>query len=510
MNSRKGKARRKPRRTPRGRQPLSSQQNYRLQQATQAHEAGQLAFAEQAYRGLIAERVKQPQLFNNLAMICLQSGRLAEAHRLLKQALSIDPGFAAARMHLATVYEQSGKTKRALAIFERLVSEHPEMFIARYLMANLLKAQGKIEEATAHYLKIMEQQPNYTQAHFTYSGVHKYRDPGDPHIASMLELYEQDSLDADGKIHLAFALAKAFEDLEDYPRSFEYLEAGNDLRAAKYNYAIDSDRTLFENIAETFSPEALADLRVTGQASDRPIFIVGMPRSGTTLVEKILASHSEVFGGGELDFFYRLGASRFLSEASHFLFRPLNSYSREAYESIGKEYLEKINRLNDRAVRITDKMPFNFMMIGLIRLALPNARIIHCVRDPRDTCLSIYRQNFTTENYRFAYNLRSVAQFHKLYQKLMEHWHRVFPGEIYDIEYESLTRDAEAEIRRLLSACNLEWQDACLHFDKSEAMVRTASFYQVRQPMYTSSVQLWKRYESQLGPLFDELQREDV
>ena len=150
-------------------------------------------------------------------------------------------------------------------------------------------------------------------------------------------------------------------------------------------------------------------------------------------------------------------------------------------------------------------MPFNMMMIGLVKIALPNAKIIHCVRDARDTCLSLYKQNFTTGNYRFAYDLRTVAQFHKQYQQLMKHWHEVLPGEIYDVSYEELTQNPEAEIRKLLKACDLEWQDDCLNFDKSGGIVKTASAYQARQPMYTSSVKLWEKYQAYLGPLLDEL-----
>ena len=145
------------------------------------------------------------------------------------------------------------------------------------------------------------------------------------------------------------------------------------------------------------------------------------------------------------------------------------------------------------------------MMIGLIKITLPNAKIIHCVRDARDTSLSIYKQNFSTDNYRFAYDLKTLGQFHNLYRKLMKHWHRVMPGEIYDIEYESLTQNPESEIRKLLSACDLEWQQNCLDFDRSEGLVKTASFYQVRQPMYTSSVSLWEQYQEYLGPLLNEL-----
>jgi len=505
MSNKKRKIKRKIQKTTKPRQLISNQQNIRLQQAAQALSAGNLAFAESAYRALIAENVKVPQLYNNLAMICAQSARQGEAQSLLKMALAIDPRFPDARMHLATAYEQSGKTKQAVSCYQRLISDHPQMYVARYLLANLLKAQGKLAEAVAHYEQIMQQQPGYTQAHFTYSGVHKYRDINDPHIGSMLRLYQKRNLTTDSRIHLAFALAKAFEDIKDYPQAFNYLKTGNDLRYQTFNYTIDSDEELFDNIINTFSREALTRMQVSAEASNKPIFIVGMPRSGTTLVEKILASHTDVFGAGELDYFYSLGVSHFLRESNRSQFRPLDFYSKGTFETVGKTYLEKINLLDDQASRITDKLPFNFMMIGLIKIVLPNAKIIHCVRDARDTSLSIYKQNFSTENYRFAYDLKTVGQFHNLYRKLMKHWHQLMPGAIYDIEYESLTQNPEREIRNLLSACDLEWQEGCLDFDKSEGLVKTASFYQVRQPMYTSSVKLWEQYQEFLGPLINEL-----
>jgi tetratricopeptide (TPR) repeat protein len=411
-------------------------------------------------------------------------------------------------MGLADSYQQAGQIAQALESYRKIIRDHPGLVQAKYLLANLLKAQGDFEQAAACYRQIMAQQPDYTQAHFTYSGVHEYRERDDPHIGLMLELYRKDDLPTEKKIQLAFALAKAFEDLEDYPQAFEFLSTGNRLRYQAFNYTIDSDAELVQNIIETFSADALSRLRVDAEPSKRPIFILGMPRSGTSLVEKILASHSAVYGAGELEYIYALGARLFLKEALRYQFAPLASYPPGAFRQLGKAYLQKIDLLNDRADRITDKLPFNMMMIGLIRIALPNAKIIHCVRDARDTCLSNYRQNFATGNYRFAYDLRTVGQFHNLYRKLMKHWHNVFPGVIYDIEYESLTRNPEPAIRQLLEACGLEWEQGCMDFYRSPGIVRTASFYQVRQPMYTSSVGLWEKYSQFLQPLLDALQEE--
>ena len=411
------------------------------------------------------------------------------------------------RLQQAIQAQSAGKYEQAISLYQWAMADQPHEVAAKYLLANLLKSQGKLEQATEYYQQIMVQQPGYTQAHFSYSGVHKYEDKADPHISSMLELYQKTSLRAESRTQLAFALGKAFEDIEDYPQAFKYLEAGNDLRYQEFLYTIESDEELIQNIIQTFSREAMSQVqaKVNAESSNRPIFIVGMPRSGTSLVEKILASHSDVYGAGELDYIWSLAAQIFLDESIHYQFRPLDTYPVSAFEMLGKTYLEKTELLGKQASRMTDKMPFNMMMIGLIKIALPNAIIIHCVREPEDNCLSIFKQNFTTGNYRFAYNLKTLGQFHNQYRMLMQHWQQVMPDAIYDISYELLTQNPEPEIRKLLAACGLEWQDACLEFSKSEGIVKTASFYQVRQPMYTSSVKLWENYREFLRSLLDEL-----
>jgi tetratricopeptide (TPR) repeat protein len=488
------------------RRVASSQQNARLQQAIHAQSTGNLAFAESEYRALLAEKIRTPQLYCRLASVCAQSNRALEAHALWLKALAIDPKSIEARMNLANSYEQSGNIERAKKSYRQVLSDHSQLVEAKYLLANLLKNQGEFEQAAEYYQQIMAQQPEYSQAHFSYSSIHKYQDDNDPHIHLMLELYQKSNLTNDGMTQLAFALAKAFEDVKNYRQAFRYLEAGNDLRYKEFNYQNESDEALIQSIIQAFTPEALSDLQVRPKDSNRPIFIIGMPRSGTTLVERILSSHSNVYAAGELDYIFALGAGLFLKESLNYQFGPLDSYPENSFQTLGKTYLEKIRLLDQKASHVTDKMPFNMMMIGLIKIALPNAKIIHCVRDAKDNCLSIYKQNFTTGNFRFAYNLKTLGKFHNLYRLLMKHWHRVFPNTIYDISYESLTQNPEPEVRKLLAACDLDWQDGCLNFEKNTGIVKTASAYQVRQPIYTSSVSLWKQYQAFLKPLLDELQ----
>jgi tetratricopeptide (TPR) repeat protein len=505
MSKMKRKNNKKARRTHGPGPVLSRAQNVRLQQSVQAHTKGRLESAEAGYRALIAEKVRTAQPYFNLALICAGSDRQAEAQSLWSTALKFEPTSIQAIENLAESYFQDGKIEQAIDCCRRFVARNPHVIESKYRLANLYKARGEFDEAMELYRQVMTQQPNFTQAHSAFAGVHVYRERDDSHIAAMQKLFKRGDLAAKNRIQLSFALAKAFEDLGEYGESFQYLTTGNRLRYDMFQYTIDSDAALFQNIMQTFSPEAIAKVRADSDASRRPVFIVGMPRSGTTLVEKILSSHSDVHAAGELENLYALGVHLFMKESLNFQFAPLAEYPPQAFGELAEEYLKKVELMNDQAPRVTDKLPLNFMMIGLIRLALPQAKIIHCVRDARDTCLSIFRQNFATDNFQFAYNQKTIGQFYKLYRSLMEHWHRVFPGDIHDIRYESLTSDPEPEIRRLLTACELEWQDNCLEFHSSPGVVKTASFYQVRQPIYTSSINLWQKYEKYLQPTLIQL-----
>ena len=484
---------------------LNPRQMARLQQAVNAQTMGNYAAAEADYKVLIADQVRVPQVYGNLAQILAQTGRRSEADELWKKALAVDSTFIDAHMNLADSMQLAGDLDGAASTYRRVIAQNKGFVAARYMLGNVLKAQGKLDKAAACYQEVIKQEPAYTQAHFTYSAIHKYADSSDAHLHAMKTLYETPGLGAENKMHLDFALAKAHEDIGEYSEAYRHLESGNNRRATEFEYDIESDRELIDSIIETFSAQAMSAVSVNADLSRRPIFIVGMPRSGTSLVEKILASHSEVYGAGELDYMFALGTSQFLRRDENYKYRPLAAYPDSLFRDAGKAYLEQIEKLNNSASRVTDKMPFNMMMVGIIRLALPNATIVHCVRDARDTCLSIYKQNFTTGNYRFAYNQKTVAQFYKLYERLMAHWHEAMPGAIYDVNYESLTREPEAQIRQLLEACDLEFQQQCVDFQKTRGVVKTASAYQVRQPMYTTSVGLWQRYQEFLAPMLAEL-----
>ena len=230
-----------------------------------------------------------------------------------------------------------------------------------------------------------------------------------------------------------------------------------------------------------------------------------MPRSGTTLVEQILASHPKVHRAGELNYLHRVVTSRFTKIDDARFAESLNQASTGDFSGAGGEYIRMIRERADSAGFITDKMPLNFHLIGMIKLMLPNAKIIHCCRDPLDTCLSIFKNYFSFDGHYYAYDLDEIGRYYNLYRDLMRHWRHVLPGFIYDIQYENLVAEQEKQSRALLAYCGLEWDDACLEFHKTDRPVQTASSAQVRRPIYKDSVQSWKRYENQLAPLRDVL-----
>ncbi|XQW86439.1 tetratricopeptide repeat-containing sulfotransferase family protein [Thalassotalea piscium] len=458
------------------------------------------------YKKVIVENPNHALAYLSLSYCLQQAGKLDDSEKACRQAISIAPHYSQAKEFLGQVLIAKGEYSKAKEWLNQLIINEPTNIRALYTFGNLLKSQGDFKQASKFYQKIWSIMPEYSQAHFTYSTIHKYKDINDPHLLLMQTQYQGTNNTEENKIQLSFALAKAFEDLNQYEEAFKYLEAGNSIRFKRYNYHISSDELFIKNIMQTFNSDAINQLKIKAENSRTPIFIVGMPRSGTSLVEKIIATHSQVHGAGELDHFFQLGME-LINESSSFLFSPLAQYPPQVLENIGHTYLSKIHLLSSTSRHVTDKLPFNMLLIGLIKIVFPNAKIIHCTRDAKDNCLSIYKKNFTTDNYRFAYDLKALGQFYNLYAKLMEHWHTVFPGEIYDVQYESLIKNPEHEIKKLITACDLPWEKECLNFHQSEAIVTTASAYQVRQPIYSTSVKLWKKYEKFIAPLLKELNK---
>jgi hypothetical protein len=338
---------------------------------------------------------------------------------------------------------------------------------------------------------------------FRVLGEAKRFSAADPHLAAMEKLArDMASLSPDEQIDLHFALAKAYDDLGDHDGSFRHLLQGNGLKRRQFTYDHAAIHDLLGRIQKVFTPELMRDKHSVCDPSPVPVFIIGMPRSGTTLIEQILASHPKVFGAGELVN---------LANAVERICQPvpfpeaISSMKRQELCEVGTSYVAEIRQLASKAERVTDKLPGNFRYAGLINLVLPNARIIHARRDPLDTCFSCFSTLFAGPIV-YSYDLTELGRYYRAYDMLMQHWRRVLPpGVMLEVQYEHLTADLEGEASRIVGHCGLDWNDACLSFHKTERPVRTASAVQVRQPIYRSSIGRARHYVHQLRPLIKAL-----
>jgi hypothetical protein len=308
------------------------------------------------------------------------------------------------------------------------------------------------------------------------------------------------------KIELYFALGKAYENIKHYKKSFENYKLGNTIKRDATKYQINDDVTLFENIKSSFSNINFQNLDNVGNKSNKMIFILGMPRSGTTIVEQIIANHKNVYGAGELKDLTEIIRENFLVNDKIRFPEKFNIKDQAFFNNMGTKYLENLDRYNANKNYITDKAPLNFRWIGLIKLILPKSKIIHCTRDPKDICLSLFKNIFEGQ-LNFSYSLEEVGKYYKLYQNLMEFWKQLLPDFIYDISYEKLVKNQEFESRKLLDFCNLDWDKNCLTFYKNKRGIITASFVQARKPIYKNSVKSWQKYENELLPLFKILEK---
>jgi len=521
-------------------QPDQPQTHYNLGVALQG--IGRLDEAIDAYRGALALKPDHADAWANLAAALLALGRApealdacrrraalepnaAEAHTALaatwlelgrpedaaaagRRAVALAPGDASAHAHLGGALRELGLSWEALAAYERAVQLRPGAADGWVNLAISLQETGRGAEAKAAIDRALEIYPGSAAA-WSVRGDLKTFTPGDPDLevlSTLLASADAAGADQESRLDLEFTLGKALMDIGDADGAFAHLNAGNRLKRAALPYDVDGDVREFVAIAEALDAARFAGAAKGGDPSDRPLFIIGMPRSGTTLVEQILASHPMVHGAGELPtlesiLIGRLGSS--LPPAARA--QGLAHLTPDDLTAMGSAYVQTLAARGPGAARITDKMPSNFRWAGLIGLMLPNARIIHCQRDPIDTCLSCYTRKFS-RGQPFAYDLRDLGLYYRAYDKLMAHWRGLLPADRFiEVQYEAVVGDLDGEARRLVAFCGLDWDEACLGFHQTRRPVRTASVNQVRKPLYRTSVARWKRYEAHLGPLLEAL-----
>jgi tetratricopeptide (TPR) repeat protein len=451
------------------------------------------------YREALALRPDFAIAHNNLANTLQALGRRDEAETHYRRAIAFRPDYAEAHNNLGNVLRALGRGEEAVLCYRRALSFEPRYLEAHNNLGNALKELGQFEEAASSFEKALEIDPKCIAAYHDLALATKVKG-GEAWLAAMEKLAaDVESLKPRDRAGLHFALAKAYEDLERHDEAFGQMLAANALKRRELAYDEAAIFARFARIKEVVTTELLEDKEKRGDPSPAPIFILGMPRSGTTLVEQILASHPDVFGAGEIDDLSVLAEALPYPEG-------LPTASAEQLRELGARYVERVRARAGGALWITDKMPSNFYYVGLIRLALPNARIIHTRRDPVDTCLSCFSKLFVGAAQPFSYDLRELARYWRQYDALMAHWRRVLPeGAMLEIDYEALVADLETQARRLVAHCGLDWSDACLAFHATRRAVRTASAAQVRRPVYQSAVGRWRIYEPQLAPLLEEL-----
>ena len=445
-----------------------------------------------------------PQLRISQSQCLLALGRLPEACAAADAARRRAPRDAVMFDAIGNLLSQGGDQTRALEAFDQAVALAPANAHFLFNRATVQRFLGRLGEAERDYDRVIGLRPQDYEAYKNRSELRTQRAAAN-HVAELERLLAQGIADWRGRVQIRYALAKEYEDLGDYDISFEHLRQGAGTRRQHLRYEVATDVATVGWIVEMF-PAALLVQAGAGRG-DAPIFIVGLPRSGTTLVDRILGSHSAVHSAGELDHFARCiveGVRR--SHGAPLPRRELVARSaRLDFGALGAEYLRRTRDATGVQSRFTDKMPLNYLYCGLIHLALPEAKIVHVTRHPMAACHAMYKTLFK-DAYPFSYDLEEIGAYYASYRCLMQHWQASMPGVIHELRYEALVADQVGETRKLLEYCGLEWEEACVDFHRNASPTTTASAVQVRQPLYRSSVSQWRQYEKQLEPLAKRLQ----
>ncbi len=458
------------------------------------NEHSQLDDAIKAYKKAIAIKPDYVEAYNNLGNVLQQAGKLEEAIEGYNKALSIKPDYAAAYNNLGNALQSQGKLDQALEAYEHAFALEPNNSVAYNNLGSALQDLGRLEEAIKAYNKALSIKPDYAEVHSRLSFIKKYK-KDDCHINQVEKLYENEDVSKNEKCQLCFALAKMYEDIGDYEKSFSFLMEGNSLRKKILSYSINRDLELFTRLKKQQIKLLRNSLRIKpGSIEVLPVFILGMPRSGTTLVEQILSSHSEVIGAGELSYVSHLGKDLAINSSI---------INNEAIFKFRKRYISEISKISNKKTFLTDKMPHNFRFIPLICAAFPEAKIIHVQRNAAATCWSNYKQYFPSDSLGYCYDLSDVVEYYTLYKDLMKLWQSHYGDRIYNLNYESLTTAQEKETRKLIKHLGLDWEDACISPHKNKRTVKTASQQQVKQKVYKGSSEAWRKYEPFLNGAFD-------
>ena len=507
----------------------------KLAYAAEHHREGRLEAAEKLYREVVRDNPANVDALRMLGRIALSAGRNADAERLFRRAVKLAPDFAGAITDLGRVLKEQSQLEEAVECFEKVIALEPDNPQAHFQLASalapaamtpraiqsyrkalelqpkfpgallglghVLKTAGQQEEAIAAYRECIRLRPDNGESYWSLANLKTYRLTGDD-IAAMKKSLEKEGLTNQSRVNFLYAIAKALEDRADFEGAWEYYSQGNETQRMLEKYDPVQTEVTHDAIIDVFSADFLSDRPAAGNPDPSPIFVIGLPRSGSTLIEQILASHSMVEGTSELPYVGRVATSLNRNRADGINYpEAVRELQEEHLQALGQRYLElaQVHRTEGKP-RFIDKMPNNFPTVGFLHLVLPNAKIVDARRHPLDACLSCYRQLFA-KGQTFTYDLIDIGEYFLEYERIMDHWHAVLPGKVITMQYEEVVRNFEVEVRRLLEHCELPFEEACLRFYETDRPVRTASSEQVRQPIHGRSIGFFRNYEDKLDEL---------
>ena len=453
----------------------------------------------------ILERIveKQPRFiaaWHDLGTVLKESHEYEEAVAILERALTLEPENALTHYYHGAALAMAARPADAVKSYEKAVSIDPELPGAHIGLGHVLKTVGDQDGGIAAYRRAIELRPNFGETYYSLANLKTFRFT-EQDVEAMGQRLANESLPVECRVHFAFSLGKAFEDQKHYDRAFEHYALANQLHRDTIAYDPVQTGVAHERMRNVFSADYFANqVPESGCQSADPIFIVGLPRSGSTLLEQILASHSMVDGTSELPDISMIAQGLTQPRSGQVFPQCMSDLSESVIRGLGEQYLAQTRRHRGHAAFFTDKMPNNFAYVGFIKTILPNAKIIDARRHPMDSCFGCFKQHFA-KGQTFTYDLFELGEFYLEYCELMDHWNSVLPGAVLHVQYEEVVADLDTQVRRILEFCGLPFEESCVNFHETERAVRTASSEQVRQPIYSGSVQTWKRYGEHLDGL---------
>ena len=468
---------------------------------------GSFEDAKNSYLKAIKINPKHYAALNNLGSVCRTLEDFKSADKYFVEAIKLKPNYINALSNYANLKREINDFEGAIDLYIKALNVDQNQYLIQHNLALAYQGIGKFDLAKKHSLKSLEINPNHTISHKMLSTSNKYLDEKDHHFQLMKERLKDKDLLNDSKIALNFSISKAYEDMEKYDNAYKHMQIGNELNRTTIKYDIQKDISLFEQIKKNFSKFDFNIINKENSNQKKIIFICGMPRSGTTLTEQIIAAHKDVYGAGELNYLSKTIRKNFFKKeflSSDYFY----DIYKNNYPTIYNQYNSFLDPYNFKEKIITDKAPLNFRWIGFIYAFFPNSKIVHCKRNSEDNFLSLYKNSFDSDNLNWCYTEKELISYYNLYCDLMNFWKEKVPNFIYSTDYESIVKNQEQESKKIIKFCDLSWDPNCLSFYKNnKTPIKTASIVQARKPIYKSSVRLSDKYSNYFEKSFDLLSK---